>query len=102
MMIYVCNNCKKILTTVYLTTTQTFKKTCIETLPSLGYTSSTYGDKYLTLALDEPLKKWSCPTCNGSEVSEIKLTKENFETVFKLIKEDKEQDAWELLFDVLL
>ena len=102
MMIYVCSNCKKILTTVFYTSTQSFKKTCIETLPPIGYAHAYNNDKYLTSALNEPHNEWSCPTCNEGEVSEIKLTKENFETVFKLIKEDKEQDAWEMLFDLLL
>ena len=90
MMIYVCSNCKKILTTVFYTSTQSFKKTCIETLPPIGYAHAYNNDKYLTSALNEPHNEWSCPTCNEGEVSEIKLTKENFETVFKLIKEDKE------------
>jgi len=97
MVIYICNDCKKILTTVYFTTTQTYEKTLHPHSDKMRN-----NERYTISTISDAQKIFTCPVCSKTNIVEIELTNTNFYAVFKLIKEDKIKDAWEMLFDTLL
>jgi len=90
MLIYVCTNCKHVLIKVNLTVKKTYEVTLCE------------DDSYYTTATSDPEKIWTCPMCNDTFVKELDLNRDNYYEIRNLLKDNKIEDAWEMLFEILL
>lgn len=98
MVIYICNDCNKILVEVFITAEITFKK-------ALAFKSdiSDVPDKgYHTQVITHQEKQLMCPLCKHNNVNEITLTKETFTDIYNFLEKNNVKDAWEILFDFLL